>query len=33
LNLKIDNDGVNLKIKSDDGDVELKVNKNGLTIK
>ena len=33
VNLKIDEDGLNFKAKSEDGDVEIKINENGLTIK
>ncbi len=33
LNLKINDDGVNLKIKADDGDAEVIIDKNGVTIK
>jgi len=33
VNLKINEDGLNFKAKSEDGDVEIKIDGNGLTIK
>jgi len=33
VNLKINEDGLNFKAKSEDGDVEIKIDENGLTIK
>ena len=33
VNLKINEDGLNFKAKSEEGDVEIKIDKNGLTIK